>query len=1026
MHCRSTLMFFFLLLILTLTACGSDEDTTDGDVTDGDVTDGDVADGDIADGDVADGDITDGDVTDGDVADGDIADGDVTDGDVADGDIADGDVTDGDVTDGDVTDGDVTDGDEVDGDKEEADFGDIWIDETYGLMWQRIISDDTLNYGDAIAYCAELSLADFDDWRLPGIGELRTLVRGCDTMAFDGACNIKEGDCLSNQCKDNDACGDNCTFLQGPGDAGCYAPTTLIDEDTCVGYWSANLAEDNISWSLNFNAAILRAYYHHNLMRIRCVRSLNPVEDGDIVVDGDYPVDGDELIDGDIVVDGDVTDGDVIDGDVTDGDISDGDLTDGDIVDGDVSDGDIVDGDIVVDGDTVDGDVIDGDIVDGDIADGDDMSGQQCDFCEYSTDCAANHACVGYQDGSGNFCVASCTQQSDCDEDFSCQDIGGPSNYCVPTQQTSCIDNDMYSVDTCGKERLLLTCDDATETCNAGTRSCEMIGSQCSECEVTDDCAPDHFCIDISIIDRKVCVKPCQEQSECDNSFNCINIGTPGDFCLPGANVWCENNDLLYIDACGYNTVVESCDDGTQVCNQQEQRCDWTVDGDIDGDGETSPTPIYDIQYTTDAGDGTYPSPLLDQVVQTTGIVTATHFSGYGNNFFISSSDGGAYNGLYVYNADTSPALGDEVIVTGLIVEYFGFTEISNATVSVVSSGNSLPEPTLVSTGDLVSAVNAEAYESVLIKVADASVTQVPDSYNQWYVDDGSGACQIDDGMFRYETPANGDEFDTIIGIVDYNYSEYGLNPRSADDITLSLPEPVVGPLIQNQWNTFTWPYNAYYPEDVDGPNGHYGNACGPTSIARILHYWQYPTNGVGHLQFNDYWGNNWDMDLENLNLDYSAMAATLAPDATEAEYQETAKLFAASGAVGEYTHIWAIGAEGDLPSTFVNYFKFSQNASIVYRENYTRQEWFDIFKAELDAGRPIVVVGRTPDSPAPGESGRVYGHWWVCDGYNDADEFYVDYAFGGIRGYYDIDNLGGIYTAYNRAIIGLEPDLSN
>lgn len=434
-------------------------------------------------------------------------------------------------------------------------------------------------------------------------------------------------------------------------------------------------------------------------------------------------------------------------------------------------------------------------------------------------------------------------------------------------------------------------------------------------------------------------------------------------------------------------------------------------------------TSIYDIQYTTIAGDGTYPSLLLDQLVTTHGIVTAINYDGNGNNFFISSQEAGPWKGIYVYNADTSPLIGDEVQLNGTIIEFYGITEIHSPTVTILTSGNTVPEPVIANTGNLINSVNAEAYEGCLIKVENITVTQNEDNLNQWYVDDGSGACQIDDKIFRYTDISLGKQYQYIIGALDYSFSEYGINPRFLSDVLVKEEQSFVEPLIQNQWTTFTWPYNAYMPEDSEGINGHVGNACGYTSIARILHYWEFPNNGIGNLQFTDTWGFSWDCDLENLNLDYSKMPNYLPFDATQAEYDETAKLFEAAGAVGEKIKVWATGFEIYLPAAFIDYFKFSSNATIVNRENYTKQEWIDIFKNELDNGRPMVIVGRTPDSPAPDEPGQITGHWWICDGYNSAGEFYVDYAFGGIKGYWDIDNLGEVYTAYNRAVIGLQPN---
>lgn len=434
-------------------------------------------------------------------------------------------------------------------------------------------------------------------------------------------------------------------------------------------------------------------------------------------------------------------------------------------------------------------------------------------------------------------------------------------------------------------------------------------------------------------------------------------------------------------------------------------------------------TSIYDIQYTTIAGDGTYPSLLVDQLVITHGIVTAINYDGYGNNFFISSQEAGPWKGIYVYNADTSPLIGDEVQLNGTIIEFYGITEIHSPTVTILTSGNTVPEPVIANTGNLINSVNAEAYEGCLVKVENITVTQNEDNLNQWYVDDGSGACQIDDEIFRYTDISLGKQYQYIIGALDYSFFEYGINPRFLSDVLVKEEQSFVEPLIQNQWTTFTWPYNAYMPEDSEGINGHVGNACGYTSIARILHYWEFPNNGIGNLQFTDAWGFSWDCDLENLNLDYSKMPNYLPFDATQAEYHETAKLFEAAGAVGEKIKVWATGFEIYLPAAFIDYFKFSPNATIVNRENYSKQEWIDIFKNELDNGRPMVIVGRTPDSPAPDEPGQITGHWWICDGYNSAGEFYVDYAFGGIKGYWDIDNLGEVYTAYNRAVIGLQPN---
>ncbi len=50
-------------------------------------------------------------------------------------------------------------------------------DTTTGLMWQKSYNKEKKNWKDALAYCENLTLAGFDDWRLPNIQELRSIVK---------------------------------------------------------------------------------------------------------------------------------------------------------------------------------------------------------------------------------------------------------------------------------------------------------------------------------------------------------------------------------------------------------------------------------------------------------------------------------------------------------------------------------------------------------------------------------------------------------------------------------------------------------------------------------------------------------------------------------------------------------------------------------------------------------------------------------------------------------------------------------
>ncbi|MDY7076097.1 MAG: lamin tail domain-containing protein [Chloroflexota bacterium] len=203
-------------------------------------------------------------------------------------------------------------------------------------------------------------------------------------------------------------------------------------------------------------------------------------------------------------------------------------------------------------------------------------------------------------------------------------------------------------------------------------------------------------------------------------------------------------------------------------------------------------TPIYDIQYTTDPGGG---SPLVGQVVTTTGIVYAV----YGNGFCI-AEDSGAWHSIYVYYpSGTMPDTGDEVEVVGEVVEYYGLTELGNyATYTLLSSGNATYAPAVVTAAAIPFDDSAsEPYESVFVEVHDIEVTAGVDSHGIWsFTDTSSGTGKADDWGYHLE-PNVGDTFNVLRGALIYDWNEYKVMPRDATDVT-SLPKIVVTEIMQN------------------------------------------------------------------------------------------------------------------------------------------------------------------------------------------------------------------------------------
>lgn len=228
-----------------------------------------------------------------------------------------------------------------------------------------------------------------------------------------------------------------------------------------------------------------------------------------------------------------------------------------------------------------------------------------------------------------------------------------------------------------------------------------------------------------------------------------------------------------------------------------------------------------------------------------------------------------------------------------------------------------------------------------------------------------------------------------------------------------------VTPLIPNNWMNYRWPYNAYYPTDVDGPNGHLGNGCGPTCLSRMMHYYEYPITGSGQKSFTSYFGDLYEANFEETIYEWGKMPYEVDINADEEDYYPTANLIYQSEVAFHYM-AYTNGFD-TVPVNLVKHFLYKEPV-LINRWEHTREEWIDIFKNELNNGRPILIAGRTEDSPAPWEQGSFNGHYFICDGYNIAGEFHICYGYGNFDGYYDIDNMAE-HKAYHIAMIGFEPN---
>ena len=250
-----------------------------------------------------------------------------------------------------------------------------------------------------------------------------------------------------------------------------------------------------------------------------------------------------------------------------------------------------------------------------------------------------------------------------------------------------------------------------------------------------------------------------------------------------------------------------------------------------------------------------------------------------------------------------------------------------------------------------------------------------------------------------------------------------GTNDISESLFTISAPLTAVEPLIPNTWKNYQWPYNAYFPEDPNGINGHVGNACGHASLARILHYWEFPIVGNDALTFTDNTGHTWSANFGATTYNYDNMPAYLSENSTEPEYTDVATLtyHAATSMHDIY------GSGGDLDNmsyAMSHYFRFKVSTP-ADKNDYTRAEWIKILLNELDNGRVLLVGGMTTDFMGEWhESNWIAGHWYHIDGYNENGLFHVVRGYGYEDGYFDAEDLLD-YPINIGILVGLEPNLN-
>ncbi len=153
--------------------------------------------------------------------------------------------------------------------------GEVAIDRENKLTWQRS-HGGPLDLVKSTAYCEELTLGGFTDWRVPTISELRTLVVGCPNTAPDGACPVDDA-CVGADCAEQVKAKDcSCKAHKGPGEKGTYWKKGVwkYNGGRYDLFWSRSLISGpyDEAWGILFSDGVVTTVDVSGRYYVRCVR----------------------------------------------------------------------------------------------------------------------------------------------------------------------------------------------------------------------------------------------------------------------------------------------------------------------------------------------------------------------------------------------------------------------------------------------------------------------------------------------------------------------------------------------------------------------------------------------------------------------------------------------------------------------------------------------------------------------------------------------------------------------------------
>jgi len=251
------------------------------------------------------------------------------------------------------------------------------------------------------------------------------------------------------------------------------------------------------------------------------------------------------------------------------------------------------------------------------------------------------------------------------------------------------------------------------------------------------------------------------------------------------------------------------------------------------------------------------------------------------------------------------------------------------------------------------------------------------------------------------------------------NASKEPIRKTQAESLFSTAISPLLGSIKWNQGQ----PYNNLCPV-IPGTSQRAVTGCVATGMAQVMKYHQWPLTGIGSNSYTTTThGIPLSVDFSTTTYDWANMTNGYNAASTENQKTAVATLMYHCGVATNMDYDLESGTTTlKMATALINNFGYDANLNLIKRDFYTREEWINMLKTELNASRPVLYGGQSSTS----------GHLFVCDGYDSNNFFHFNWGWGGMSdGYYAItalnpsnQGIGGSSGGYNSGqdiVVGMQ-----